>query len=109
MVEVETRKEGAASVILPELSSSQLTAFTQKGPAMVPQSSPGVRLFRIADAASGAFVLASAILGPWLFGTTENWSVWLLNAISYLAGISMLVKWLVRWRTGAVAVEGIWR
>ncbi len=76
---------------------------------MTPPSPPGVRLFRIADAASGAFVLASAILGPWLFGTTESWSVWLLNAISYFAGMSVLVKWLVRWRTGAVAVEGIWR
>lgn len=64
-------------------------------------------LYGAVDRLSGFWLLASLILGPWLFGTTENWSVWTLNVIGYWCGLLLLVKWWFRWRSGALAVEAI--
>ena len=67
------------------------------------------RLYRFADRAGGALLLVHIALAPWLFGATEDWSVQFLNMLAYGAGACMFIKWLVRWRSGALAVEGIWR
>ncbi|HEV8541261.1 MAG TPA: O-antigen ligase family protein, partial [Verrucomicrobiae bacterium] len=76
---------------------------------LAPRLPPAKRLFRFADAGGGTFVLAIVALSPWFFGTTESWSVWTMNILGYLAGLCIVVKWLLRWTTGAVAVESIWR
>jgi hypothetical protein len=61
----------------------------------------------VLDAATALLVSAELIAAPWLFGTTELWSVWSLNALGYCAGGLLLGKWLLRWRSGALAVERI--
>lgn len=57
------------------------------------------------DRLSGCLLGVYVALGPWLFGATERWSIWTLNAVAYLCGLLLLMKWLVRWRSGAWAVE----
>lgn len=64
-------------------------------------------LFEWADRVSGALVVSAVVLEPWLFGTTEGWSIWLLNVLGYLLGLLLGLKWLLRWRAGALAIEGI--
>jgi hypothetical protein len=68
-----------------------------------------MRLFHFADRAAGFLLLTIVALAPWLFGATERWSAWLLNALAYAAGILLVLKWLFRWRSGALAVETIFR
>ncbi len=68
---------------------------------------PRVNLFGILDTAMGALVMIALIAAPWLFGTTENWSVWTLNVLCYLTGVLLLGKWILRWQSGALAVERI--
>ncbi len=65
--------------------------------------------YRFADRAGGVLLLGHIAFAPWLFGATENWSIRLLNALAYAAGGLMVVKWFFRWRSGAIAVEGIFR
>ena len=65
--------------------------------------------YDILDRLSGGVCLGVIAASPWLFGTTEDWSVWCMNLLGYACGLLLLVKWFVRWRTGAVAVEGIWQ
>lgn len=70
---------------------------------------PGFRrdAFGLADEAGGFLAAAVLVLAPWLFGTTELWAIWLLNGLSYAGGLILAGKWLLRWRTGALAVERI--
>ncbi|HTG43407.1 MAG TPA: O-antigen ligase family protein [Verrucomicrobiae bacterium] len=69
----------------------------------------GEQLFQFSDRVGGVLLLAAIALAPWLFGTTEVWSVWTLNSLGYCGGLSLLLKWFLRWRSGALAVERIWR
>ena len=73
------------------------------------RSSPGVQFYHFADRASGVLLLSHIAIAPWLFGATEHWSISLLNSLAYAAGVLMVFKWFFRWRTGALAVEGIFR
>lgn len=65
------------------------------------------RLYQAGDAASGVLLLLMIVAAPWLFGATERWSVNLLNALAFASGALLLVKWLLRWGTGALAVEAV--
>ena len=59
------------------------------------------------DRLSGFWLGTFLVLGPWLFGATERWSIWTLNTLAYFCGLLLLVKWLFRWRSGAWAVESV--
>jgi hypothetical protein len=71
------------------------------------QPERGFNTFGAIDAASGFIVLCMPVLTPWLFGTTEQWAISLMNGLGYAAGILLLAKWYFRWRSGAIAVEQI--
>ena len=66
-------------------------------------------IYQAADRIGGLLLLSMIALAPWLFGATENWSIWSLNALAYAAAGLMLLKWMLRWRSGALAVESVWR
>lgn len=68
-----------------------------------------MRVFQWADRAGGILLLSCIAVAPWLFGATEDWSIWSLNILCYAAGGFMILKWFIRWQSGALAVEGIWR
>jgi hypothetical protein len=71
------------------------------------QERPRLGAFGAVDMATGALVITELVLAPWLFGTTENWSAWTLNIISCAAGVLLFLKWILRWQSGALAIEGI--
>ena len=48
------------------------------------------------ESLTGGLVCFSVIFGPWAFGTTEPWSVWVLNSASFLLGLLLLAKMLIR-------------
>lgn len=65
------------------------------------------QIYQLCDSATGALLLAMIAAAPWLFGATEPWSIRLLNALGFACGALLLVKWLLRWSSGAVAVESV--
>lgn len=52
--------------------------------------------YRVLDEGSGLLILVMAVAAPWLFGTTEAWSVWAMNIASYLLGAALIAKHVLR-------------
>jgi hypothetical protein len=67
----------------------------------------GAGTYHLLDRASGFLLLAMICAAPWLFGTTETWAMNLLNALGYGAGLILALKWVLRWITGALAVDTV--
>ena len=42
----------------------------------------------------------TVVFNPWAFGTTQSWSVGVMNITGYSLGLLLLFKWLICWRTG---------
>ena len=61
--------------------------------------------YRWADGASGTLLMLMIAAAPWLFGATERWSMNLLNGIGIGCGVLLGLKWLLRWQSGALAVD----
>lgn len=60
---------------------------------------PPPALHIAADLITSALICGMILFTPWAFGTTEKWSIDLMNSTSFVLGFCLLVKWLVRWRT----------
>lgn len=58
------------------------------------------RLHEWCDGLSEGLIYLAIVFGPWAFGTTQAWSIWTLNGISYCLGVLLLAKHLMRWWTG---------
>ena len=56
--------------------------------------------YKIADLIAGGCLLFAVVWGPWAFGCTVHWAVWVLNGVGYLLGGSLLAKWIIRRREG---------
>ena len=50
----------------------------------------------LADLATEALIYFLVLFTPWAFGTTEPWSISVLNTSGYLLGALLLLKWLAR-------------
>jgi hypothetical protein len=66
----------------------------------LPLTAWDVQLYRLADGASGLLLLAMTIFCPWAFGTTQPWSISLMNGASYGLGGLLGFKLYVRWIKG---------
>lgn len=59
-----------------------------------------VRWHRWLDGATEVLLLAMLVFGPWAFGTTQDWAVWVMNYGGYGLGVLLAAKWLIRWQSG---------
>ena len=64
-----------------------------------------VQIYRICDVLSGLLILPMLVFGPWAFGTTDPWSIWIMNIAGYALGILFLVKILIRGPKGYTALR----
>jgi len=55
---------------------------------------------RFCEGLTGGILMLAIVFSPWAFGTTENWSIWVMNAAGYGLGVLLGIKWLVRLATG---------
>ena len=55
-----------------------------------------VQLYRICDDLSGMLIFPMLVFGPWAFGTTDPWSIWIMNIAGYALGILLLAKIFIR-------------
>ena len=77
-------------------------------PAESPLSSPAhpgtrqllrprhVHFYRLSDDFSGLLICALCLFSPWAFGTTQNWSTWVMNIGGYILGLLWLAKLYLR-------------
>jgi O-antigen ligase len=54
------------------------------------------KLFRLSDRLTGVLICLMVIFTPWAFGTTEPWSIRIMNAAGFLLGALLLVKGVIR-------------
>jgi hypothetical protein len=59
-----------------------------------------VRWHRLLDGVTEVVLLAMIVFGPWAFGTTQDWAVWVMNYGGYGLGALLAAKWLIRWWSG---------
>src|SRR5271154_6546882 len=59
-----------------------------------------LRLHQSCDDFSGRLIYLMVVFSPWAFGTTESWSIWIMNALGYLLGIFLGIKLAIRKLTG---------
>lgn len=77
------------------------SADLPSGPAMRPRLTlSGILLYERVDRISGWVLVAMLIFSPWAFGTTQNWSIWVMNVCGYLVGLLLAIKLFIRYRLG---------
>ncbi len=59
-----------------------------------------IQLYRICEDLTQGLIYAMVVFSPWAFGTTQSWSVWLMNSAGYLLGVLLFCKLIIRWLTG---------
>ena len=59
-----------------------------------------VQLYRVGEELTEPLIYFMAVFGPWAFGTTQSWSIWLMNGAGYLLGLLLAGKLAIRWLKG---------
>ncbi len=59
-----------------------------------------LRMHRVCDAVSEKLFCFMVLFSPWAFGTTQPWSIWVMNGAGYLAGFLLAIKLAIRILTG---------
>jgi O-antigen ligase len=59
-----------------------------------------VQLYRVCEELTGPLIYFMAVVGPWAFGTTQSWSIWLMSGAGYLSGLLLAGKLAIRWLKG---------
>jgi O-antigen ligase len=55
-----------------------------------------IQLYWWCDALSGALIVLMVVFSPWAFGSTEHWSIWVMNSAGYTLGALLTVKVIIR-------------
>src|SRR5690349_10374830 len=61
---------------------------------------PNILLYERLDQISGWMLLGMAIFSPWAFGTTQPWSMWVMDVSGYALGLLLGIKGFIRYRLG---------
>jgi hypothetical protein len=59
-----------------------------------------VQLYRACEDLTEPLIYFMVVFSPWAFGTTQPWSIWLMNASGYLLGLLLAGKFAFRWLKG---------
>jgi len=55
-----------------------------------------VQSYRVCEDLTEGLIYAMVVFGPWAFGTTQPWSIWLMNGAGYLLGVMLACKLAIR-------------
>lgn len=68
--------------------------------ALLPLRGRDIQIYRLCDDLSGGLIYLMVIFSPWAFGTSETWSIWVMNYAGYALGLLLAVKLAIRWLKG---------
>ncbi len=71
----------------------QRTAALAASLKLIPFS---VHLYAGSELLTELLIYFALLLGPWAYGTTQNWSIWLLNIVGFCLWVLLGIKILVR-------------
>ncbi len=80
-------------------SSASRKSPPSESPSAARRSSTGRLLRRVHDLAdwlTEGLLYLMVIFSPWAFGTTQEWSIGVMNAGGYALGLLLAIKWLAR-------------
>src|ERR1035438_6315173 len=55
-----------------------------------------VQIYRACENLTEVLIYAAVVFGPWAFGTTQPWSIWIMNGAAYLLGVMLACKLSIR-------------
>ena len=55
-----------------------------------------VQFYRFCEDLTEGVIYAMVVFGPWAFGTTQPWSIWLMNGAAYFLGVLLASKLTIR-------------
>jgi O-antigen ligase len=59
-----------------------------------------VQLYRACEGLTEPLIYLMVVFGPWAFGTSQRWSISLMNGAGYLLGLMLAGKLAIRWFKG---------
>ena len=57
------------------------------------------KLHKVADKMTEMLIYFMLVFSPWAFGTTEPWSIWIMNYAAFGLGALLITKWIIRFTT----------
>ena len=73
---------------LPDLSCTYTGSFGQRTPLP----------YKVCEAFSEVGIYAMILFGPWAFGSTDKWAIWIMTSLGLFLGALLVGKWMIRWR-----------
>jgi hypothetical protein len=61
-----------------------------------PLNAREVQIYLICEHLTELFIYLMVFFSPWAFGTSQPWSIWVMNSGSYFLGGMLAVKWAIR-------------
>lgn len=77
-----------------EAATETIIFENSKGPLRTP------KVYKVCDGFTQFVLMFYLIFAPWAFGSTDEWTEWTLSFTSYALGLPLIIKWLIRWKTG---------
>ena len=65
-----------------------------------------VQLYRFCEDLTEPLIYGMVVFSPWAFGTTQHWSIWVMNGAGYGLGLLLAGKLAVRWGSGNTGRRG---
>lgn len=59
-----------------------------------------LQVHQLCDNLSGKIILPMVVFSPWAFGTTEPWTIRVMNGLGYALGALLFIKLGIRWWSG---------
>src|SRR5215510_306262 len=76
---------------------AKVTRSREASSKFVPNPIPeATRLYLACDRATEWLIYFTVVFSPWAFGTTQPWSIRVMNSSGYLLGVLLVAKWLLR-------------
>ena len=66
----------------------------------LPLRAGDVLVYRMCDALTEGLLYAMILFSPWAFGTSQPWSIWVMNIAGYVLGGLLAIKLGIRWGKG---------
>ncbi len=80
------------------------TPTVASGPGRTCRSGPlrarDVQIYQACELLTEGLIYLMVVFSPWAFGTTQPWSVWVMNTAGYVLGAMLAVKLAIRWLKG---------
>src|ERR1035437_8509782 len=77
-------------------NAADASSLLPRAPKRRPLRARDVQFYRVCEDFTEPLICLMVVFGPWAFGTTQSWSIWLMNGAGYLLGLLLAGKLAIR-------------